>query len=75
MVGMMRSRLASISAQNSSLLTQSLLAGLGGLGLSSFFARRHAAPNALAMAVQPSAEMLREEAIGELRLVFMMRET
>jgi hypothetical protein len=44
------------------------------LGLRSFFARRNAEPTAPAMAAQPSPEMLRAEAIGELTLVFMVTD-
>src|ERR1035437_1748326 len=57
-----RSRVASISAQNSARLTAS---GLAGLGLASFFTRRNAEPIAPAMATQPSLEMDRAEGIGD----------
>jgi hypothetical protein len=45
------------------------------LGLRSFFARRSAEPTAPAMAAQPSPEIVRGEAIGELRFVFMAPST
>src|ERR1035441_450661 len=63
------SRVASISAQNSARLTSS---GLAALGLRSFFTNRNAEPTAPAIAAQPSPEIARAEAIGELRLVFIV---
>src|ERR1035437_3845562 len=63
------SRVASISAQKSARLTRS---GLAALGLRSFFSSRNAEPIALAIAAQPSPEIARAEAIGELRLVFIV---
>ena len=67
----MRSRLASISAQNSARLTSS---GLADLQPRSFFPKRKAEPTAPAMAAQPSPAMPRAAGIGVLRFVFMMRE-
>jgi hypothetical protein len=65
----MRSRVVSISAQNSARLTSS---GLGALGLRNFFRRSNPEPTAPMAAAQLSPEIARAEEIGELRFVFMV---